>query len=838
MNRYRLLLAVCFLSYSLYVAGQEDTTKNNAMPGSGAPMVTLSASDLESDEESQDVSGLLQASQDIFTSTAGYTFGSARFRVRGYDSENMTVMINGMPVNDRETGRAYWSTWGGLNDVTRYKEIHSGISASQHTFGGIGGSTNMETRASGFRKGSQVTYAATNRSYRNRLMFTSNTGMMKNGWAFTISGSKRWAEEGYVDGTFYDAYAYFVSAEKKINARHTLVFTGFGSPTRSGRPGVSTQETYDLAGSNYYNPYWGYQNGVKRNARVSNYHQPMLILGHSWKLNDKTDIYHAISYAFGKGGSTALEWYDAADPRPDYYRNLPSYYALDYPDQAAYYTRQWENNEEFRQLDWDHFYFANSKNLYTVQNANGESGNNISGNRSKYILESRRNDKSHLMYNVTLKHSLTDKMFVSAGVNVSRFKTFNYKVVEDLLGGDFWVDVDKYAERDFLNPEQANNDIRIPNRVVKVGDVFGYDYTANINENSAFGTLEMKGKKIDAYVGLTLSTTSFWRTGNMQNGKFPDNSLGDSEKQNFFNYGLKGGIEYKLSGRHFATANAQYMTRAPYFRDAYISSRTRDQVVNDLQSETVRGGDLSYIFRGPNLKVRMTGYYTEFVDEIWSRSFYHEDLRSFVNYIMVGVKEIRTGMEFGLETNLTPTLTASFVAAHGDYIYNSQPDVYIAQDNDPEVVLESRKVYLKGYKVGGMPETALSAGLKYNSPKYWFIGLNASYFDNIYLTPNPDRRTSEALTGLVVDDPQWGDLLDQEKLDPGMSMDLFGGKSWRFGRYYLSLTMSISNLLDEQDFAIGGFEQYRYDTRDIDRFPPKYFYLYGRSYFVNLRFSF
>jgi len=815
---------------------QTDTTQAGT-PGPGAlPVVTLSAAELEGDQESQDISGLLQSSRDIFVSTAGYTLSSARFRIRGYDSENTLVMINGVPVNDPESGRAYWSSWGGLNDVTRYQEVRTGISASQQTFGGIGGSTNVETRASGFRKGSQISYSIGNRSYRNRLMFTSNTGMLKNGWSFSLSASRRWAQEGYVEGTFYDAWAYFLAAEKKISAKHTLAFTGFASPSRQGRPGVSTQEAYDLAGSNFYNPYWGYQEGEKRNSRVSTSHQPMLILGHYWDINGKTKFYQALSYSFGRSGFTALEWYDAADPRPDYYRNLPSYYVPEDPAMAAVYTDNWQE-EDFRQLDWERFYFANRKNLYTVLNANGIDGNSITGNRSKYIIEDRRVDKSQIGYSANLRHALKENLFLSAGANVSVYRGRNYKVIEDLLGGDFWVDVDKYAEQDYLDPVTANNDTRIPNHVIYEGDAFGYDYTASIDQADLFAMLEFKASKLDGFVGITAAGTRFWRTGHMQSGKFPEDSYGDSDIHSFLTYGTKAGLQYKLTGRHFITANGLWMTRPPFYRDAFVSIRTRDQVVEDLGEETVYGGDINYIYRGTGLKLRLTGYYSKFMDQNWSRSFYHEDLNTFVNYIMTGLDEVHTGMELGIEAVVTPALTASVVAAHADYVYSSRPDVFIAADNDPSVLLESRKAYLKNFKVGGMPESAFSIGLKYNSRKFWFAGITWSYFDNIYLNPNPDRRTEEALAGLVSDDPQWEALLSQEKLDAGMTLDFFGGKSWTVKGHYINLTVNVSNLLNEADFAIGGFEQFRYDPRDLDRFPPKLYYLYGRSYFINVRYT-
>ena len=137
-----------------------------------------------------------------------------------------------------------------------------------------------------------------------------------------------------------------------------------------------------------------------------------------------------------------------------------------------------------------------------------------------------------------------------------------------------------------------------------------------------------------------------------------------------------------------------------------------------------------------------------------------------------------------------------------------------------------------------MPEVVGSFGVKYDSPNYWFVGVNANYFDRIYLDFSPDRRTEEALENFVVSDPQWDRMLDQQMLDPGFTVNLFGGKSFKWDDYYAGFTLSVNNLLNTTDFAIGGFEQYRYDISDIDKFPPKYFYMYGTTFFLNLYFSF
>ncbi|MFH2141122.1 MAG: TonB-dependent receptor plug domain-containing protein [Bacteroidota bacterium] len=837
----------------------KEISDNENLPSSGN---VISASELEEEEESQDMSGLLQSSEDIFVSTAGYSFGPARFRIRGYDSRFTSVMLNGINANDVETNRAYWSSWGGLNDATRNKVVDYGISPVSNNFGGIGGVSDIITRASSFNKGVKATYSATNRSYRNRVMFTASTGLMPNNWAVSFSGSRRWAQEGYVEGTFYDAWSYFLAIEKKINNNHSLGLTFFGAPTINGKSSVATQEVYDLTGTNFYNSNWGYQDGEKRNARVGNFHKPMIILNHYWDLNEKTDITSGIGYSFGRGGTTALNWYDAShpselgvytnvldpgynDPRPDYYRFLPSYWDEENETMFNLLTDAWQNDENFRQLNWDYFYFANRKNLYSVEDAEGTLGNDITGNRSKYIIEDRRNDHSRIDFSSSFINHLTDKIDLSGGLNINFYKGYHFKVVEDLLGGDYWLDIDQFAERDFPGEEAVQSNLDNPNHVVYEGDRFGYDYVANVNNYNLYAQSEFSYEKIDLYFGAKSSFSEFWRTGNMRNGTFPNNSLGDSEKQSFLNYGVKAGANYKSTGRHFITLNGAYYTQSPNFMDSYISPRTRDHIVDGLTSEKILSGDISYIIRTPYLKTRITGYYTSFNDEVYNRSFYHEELNSFVNYIMTDLNKLNTGIELGIEAKLTQTITFTGVAAKGNYIYNSRPKVTISQDNNYDIIVENRTVYLENYKIGGFPQSAYSAGFKYWSAKYWFAGFNFNYYDDIYLDVNPDRRTIEALQGddenmqgIVISDPQWNEMLAQEKLDPGFTVDIYGGKSWKIKDYYINLNVSMNNLLNNQELAIGGYEQLRFDRLDLGKFPSKYFYLYGRGYYVNLSFRF
>ncbi len=836
------IVSASLILANLSLSAQTDSSAvKSGNDSTSVPTFTTSLESLEEGVETQDVSGLLQSSKDVFSNIAGFNFSAARYRVRGYDSENFNVTMNGVTLNNPEGGRAIWAFWGGLNDITRYQESKSGISASSYNFGGIGGFSNINARATAIRKGSRVSYAFANRTYVHRVMATHSTGLMSNGFAVAVSASTRWSNEGYVDGTFYSGGSYFVSLEKKINEKHSIGLVAFGAPTVQGKRSISTQETYDLTGNHYYNSYWGYQNGEKRNSRIRDNHRPEIILNHYFKLNEKTNITSSLFYVFGKEGNTRLNWYNTADPRPDYYKNLPSYYVS--PNDELIFdhlTELWQQNDPSTvQLDFDQMYFANSKNLFTQNNADGIAGNSVTGNRAKYIIEELRKDITHYGFNTVLSHKQNEHIMITGGLNVSLYKSNNYKLMDDLLGATFWVDVDQFAERDFADESAAQSDINTPNHIIKEGDRFGYDYNININTYGGFGQVEFTSTKIDGYAGLTLSNTSFWRTGNMQNGLFPDNSLGDSEKQSFMNYGVKAGSVYKISGRHLVQINAAYLTRAPFSRNAYISPKTRDQVAPNLKSEKIMSGDFNYIVRYPKIKTRATVFYTTIKDKSWSRNFYHDELNTYVNYMMTGVDQLFMGVEFGAEVKITSTIKATGAFASGQFLYDSNPIATIAQDNSTELLAQDKTVYFKNFKIGGIPQTAGSIGLEYWSPKFWFVGTNFNYFADIYLDANPDRRTEEALSKYVTSDPQVNEIVEQTKLNNDYTINLFAGKSWRIkNKYYLRLNINVNNILDNTDFETGGFEQLRYDQNEIDKFPPKIGYMLGRTYFAMLSFSF
>lgn len=139
--------------------------------------ISLSDAELDDDEAHIDnLSGLLQASRDVFLNAAAFDFSQTFFRPRGLDSEHGKVLINGVEMNKTYTGRPQWSAWGGLNDVQRNQVFSMGLSPSQVSFGGLAGTTNIIMRASKYAKGGKASIAAANRSYNGRLMATYGSG--------------------------------------------------------------------------------------------------------------------------------------------------------------------------------------------------------------------------------------------------------------------------------------------------------------------------------------------------------------------------------------------------------------------------------------------------------------------------------------------------------------------------------------------------------------------------------------------------------------------------------------------------------------------------------------
>lgn len=809
-------------------------------------LITITDNDLSDDNSgSESTAGLLQASKDVFLQAAAYNFGQARFSVRGIDNEYSNVMINGITMNRVADGRPQYGDWGGLNDATRNQEYTNGLAPSDYTFGGIAGTQFINTRASIYRPGTRISYLNTNTNYSNRVMVTHASGMDKDGWAYVISGGRRWAQNGYFEGTTYDANSLFASIEKKINDHHSLNFTSIYAQNIRGKNSPNTAEQSDLAGEKY-NSYWGYQEGEKRNSRVKKTEEPMFMLSHYWKVNPKTNLNTTVSYQTGQIGNSRLDYTKADNPDPIYYRKLPSFYTNSFdannnyvgntPKYIALAEQQKINFLDNKQLDWKDLYRINDESL-----ANG----------SRIVLYEDRSDENIATFNTRLNTQLSDNVIMTAGANYLDSKTKNFKNMIDLLGGTYFADKSTFGK----GPQQFS-DLNNPNRTVGVGEHYGYNYNIDVTKLDAFTQFKFTYKKVDFYLAQTFSRSSYLREGLYKNGYYENNSYGKSEKVFFDNFGFKGGMTYKLSGRNFIDVNAVYMTKAPNSKDVFPNSRVNNDITPDITNENIKGGDVSYIVKAPKFKARFTGYFSETLNST-DISFYYADAVSsagngaFVSEVVTGLNKKNRGVEVGLEYQLTSTIKVTGVAAYGEYLLTNNPNVSLSDDASATVT-NYGKTKLEGLRQSGMPQQAYSFGIEYRDPKFWWIGANANYLADNYLDVSSIRRTDNFYTnidnaGLTIDQALADKYLKQEKFDSFFLFNLVGGKSWRIKGNTLGLFATVNNVLDIT-YKTGGFEQsrnatYRQEFEDHQSsgasvFAPKYFYGYGRSYMVNLYLTF
>lgn len=830
------------------VALEEDITSEQQLS-----LVTITENDLGDDNSgSESTSGLLQATRDIYQQAAAFNWGLARFRIRGLDNEHGVTMINGISMNKIYDGRPQWGNWGGLNDATRNQEFTMGSAPSDYTFGSALGTQEINTRASFYRPGSRVSMSGTNTNYSWRMMGTHASGMDKDGWAFVVSASRRWAQEGYFEGTDYGANSLFASVEKKINDKHSLNLTAIYAQNSRGKNSPNTKEVNDLMGVEY-NSFWGWQDGKKRNSRDKDLEEPIAMLSHYWKISEKTTLNTNVAFQTGKIGNSRLDFQLGNNPDPTYYRNLPSYY-LNYhtPDgiwqpnftQAANARNYFLNNS---QINWTAMYLANQ--------------NSANIGRSIYVLYEDRTDDNLLSANSILNSSIAENITLNAGVNFRKLRSHNFQNVLDLLGGQYFLDIDQ-----FFSGNAAQPDLNNPNRQVVEGDKYGYNYILNALTIDGFTQFKFTYDKVDFYLAQSFARTEYQREGLYKNGVYADNSYGKGNRITFENFGFKGGLTYKLTGRHLFDFNGLYLTKAPTLRSTFSNARLNNLITPDITSESIVSADGSYIIRAPKFKGRITAFYSKIKDATEISFFYAESIGdaegeedSFVSEIVTGLDKQNMGLELGLEYQLTPTIRATLAASYGQYIYSdnarlkTNDDNIAAAGNNP--ITDFGTVYLKNYRQPGMPQTAASFGLEYRDPKFWHIGANINYLGNTYLDVSSILRTdnftlnSSGISFPGASEERVRTVLQQEEFDGFSLLNLTGGKSWRISntnRNTIGFFATINNVLDTI-YKTGGFEQSRKATfpdmqQDLASgtraFGPRYFYGLGRTFFVNFYINF
>ena len=643
---------------------------------------TIRAEEIEFKLGTQEFPEILKSTPGVYATKQGGGYGDGRINLRGFNSENVAVMINGVPVNDMESGAVYWSNWAGLGDVTSAMQVQRGLGASKVAVPSIGGTINIMTKTSDVEEGGNVTYDVANDGF-NKFGFMYSTGLMDNGVAVTAMASTV-SGDGYVDGTSFTGFNYFLNVTKEINDQHKLSLTAFGAKQQHGQR-QNRQKISTFRESNRgrkYNSDWGYKDGQLTNSEDNFYHKPQISLNHYWNLSDRTFISTAAYVSFGTGGGGGWSGVNKFGFEDSTYRvgNLGT-------------------------IDFDRIVDENR--------ANGTNG-------SESILRASRND--HKWYGVlsTLKTDFTENLTFLTGLDYRGYTGIHFTEVTDLLGGQYYSD---------------NSNVNTPNNRAQVGDKILYDNDGLVDWLGAFTQLEYSKNDISAFVSFNLSNTVYQRVDRFV--YLDSDPLQTSDKYNFIGFGSKGGLNYNLDSNHSVFGNIGYFEKAPFF-NAVFANRNNEDVNDDAPNEKITSFELGYKFRSEKFTANLNAYRTLWNDRSENLRFQQPDgTNAFAN--ILGVNAIHQGLELEATYRASDKLKITGMASLGDWRWDSNVEnVQIIDENND--VVQTVDLFIKDLKVGDAAQTTFALGLNYDILPETTFTLDYNYAADLFADYDPSDR--------------------------------------------------------------------------------------------------
>ena len=824
MNK-KLLLAAMALCITTALQAQE--VDSLAIDVQSEQAFTFTEAQLgEDDDVTQNVT-VISSNRNVYAKEVGYRFSPARFKFRAYGSKYNDMYINGNPVNDVERGEFRYSFVGGLNNQTRSQESVLPFEDNTFATSSMGGAGNYIFRPSSFATGQRASLAAANRNYNMRAMYTYNTGLMENGWAITGSLTYRWGDGiGFVEGTSYNSLSYFLGAEKRLNDQHALSLVTFGNPTERGTQTASTDERYWMANDRLYNSAWGYQDGKKRNSRIVKDFAPAALFTWDWNIDNDTRLVTSLLGKYAMYSSSRLNYNNASNPAPDYYSGMPSaYYGVwdastgDHDDiavtnwQAAY--NYFTASKENRQVQWDKLYYANRMANYQ-------------GVDAMFYLQRYHDDQLSLSFSTYLDKQLTKNSQLHGGLQLSTNKGMHYQTMDDLLGAWSYHNVNTYVLKDFGNSSnEAQYDMNSPNKSVKEGDRFGYDYNIFVNKAQLWAGYTIDLSRAHIFVNGRVAGTTMQREGNMRNGlayfydeemkKWVDNSYGKSNTAKFLDGGAKAGVHFNLGKGHAFMLGGGYEQKAPTARTSFQAEQMNNNFVRDLKNEKVLSAEVGYQMKTSLVKLNLNAYYSKLKDVTEQSMFYMDNQNSFTYVSLTGIEKEYYGAELGLNFKATDWLNVKALAVVSEAKYANNADLsYVQASNGREY---TDRCLNKDMREGNTPLSAFSLDLSYHA-NGWYIDLIGNYYDRIYLYYSPVTRMYNYLLNQIgkydaEGNPRNDNLPNipgQAKGHGGFMLDASIGRQFRLSQgRRIGFNLMLTNILNNMDIVTGGREQSRID---------------------------
>ena len=792
---------------------------------------------LEEKLGSQEFPEILKSTPGIYTVKQGGGFGDSDVRVRGFKTENVAMMVNGIPMNDMEWGGVYWSNWS-LHDVTRNIQIQRGLGASKVSAPSVGGSINIITNSIESKKGGSVSYAMGNDGY-NKVQFNVSTGLSKKGWAMTLLGSKTWSD-GYVQGTEYESYVWFVNIAKRINENHQLSLTAFGSPQwhnqRNKNDGLTIEGWQSLA-KNYmngrdaykYNPSYGFgPNGERKASAYNSFHKPQISLNHLWQIDDKSSLSTALYASIGRGYGHSGQGRTSAD------RN------------NWYGSNKGNLNTAFRKSDGTFAY----DEIYELNEAS-DSGS---------IMAMSKSLNSHNWYGLlsTYTTKFGEYFDFYGGVDFRYYKGIHTNELVDLYGGEYFIDSSSRNSVSPANNSAAAAGSAFVNQKLKVGDVVYRDYDGYVVSEGVFAQGEYNRDKISAFLSGAVSNTSYWRYDRF----YYDKDHARSETVNFIGWNLKGGLNYNLTENHNVFANLGYISRAPYFSGGvFLNNQVSNATNPDAVNEKVLSFELGYGYRSKFLSANVNAYFTKWVDKTMTRStdvdFYDGSItepydgsklvssRAVLN--MQGVNALHKGIELDFVAKPLHWLEITGMFSIGDWQWDSNSSGYFLVDgqivnttkikddmgrdkvvtvNAAQNGLEPGKmeIGLKDVKVGGSAQTTAALGVNVNVSKAIRLGADWNFFGRNY-SDFSFSSSDLSIGGVKAFESPW-------RIPSANTFDVNASYRFNLGNMKAVLSGNVYNLFDQEYISDAT------DGANHDWKTAYVYYGFGRTFNVKLKLNF
>lgn len=704
---------------------------------------TLTASDIQERIGNLELPEMLNSTPGVYATRAGGAFGDSRINVRGFDSQNTAVLINGIPVNDMENGRVFWSNWAGLSDVVSAMQVQRGLGSSKLAISSVGGTINVLTKSTDLTKGGKIAASVGNDGYL-KTVASYNTGEMDGGHALSFLFS-RTAGDGYVDGTMFEGFNYFLGyGWKNSSNKHNVQVIVTGSPqTHHQRTG----SFYNMAlGKQYqqygirYNYNHGYLNGQEFNWRKNFYHKPIASINWEYKINESTNLSASAYYSIGRGGGTGdigrAYGYQYASGDLNYngkyaFRN-PMNGHFNYDKLAAYNGGQsttfYNGKTAANSIDA-------ATGLYIV-NDQDERVNGVK--RNGIVRRASVNSHNFVGTLINLKKTLSDNLNLDFGFDLRSYKGIHYRRLDNLLGADGYRDFDNvnYSGGSAVRTKTYSSNLGELWNVFKDTDKeekIDYHNDGLVRWSGVFTQLEYKNDKLSAFVQGAISNQGFQRVEYFN--QTPGNQT--TEWKNISGGNVKLGANYNIDAKNNVYVNTGTYSKQPNFDAVWINYG--NNLNPDLKNETVVGLEAGYGYRSNKFNFNINVYRTSWKDRFLSDGVTVGGVRGTANYY--GIKQVHSGVEFDGVYEISPFVELEGMLSLGNYEYGS--DVTADVFDNQRVKVGTTTLFLDGVKVGDAAQTTSRLNLKVSPSDLFKFNLSIFSASNLFANFNPEDFDSE-----------------------------------------------------------------------------------------------